>query len=185
MSDFFLDWHLDDSNPQVVYIMRGVPGSGKSFEALLLAAAEQIFSSDGFFGTTKEEYIANWKAEKLGAAHNFCQKNVRMAMQRRLTPIVVDNTNVVCRDIMPYIEMALRYGYRAELKEPSSEWWQTLVVPYLGKFVAYPDELEVAAKTLFEKCQHGVPLVTIRKMLIRWHVNVSAADMMKSILRRK
>src|SRR5262252_5253315 len=182
MSDFFLDWHLDDCNPQVVYIMRGVPGSGKSFDARLLAAEEQIFSADHVFGTTNAEYIARWKQEDLGAAHNFCQKNVRMAMQRRLTPIVVDNTNVVCRDIMPYIELALRYGYRAEIKEPTSEWWRTLAVPYLGKFGAFPEELEVASKTLFEKCQHGVPQNTIRKMLIRWHVNVSAADMMKSIL---
>jgi len=185
VNDFFLEWHLDaENNPFVLYVMRGVPGSGKSHEAKKLAPPEQIFSADDFFGTTREEYIAAWKQDKLGAAHSQCQQKVRMAMQCRLMPLVVDNTNTLRCDVFPYLEMALRYGYRPEIKEPTSEWWLTLVVPYLGKFGAYPDELDVAVKALFDKCQHGVPESTIRKMLVRWQT-VSAADMMKSILRSK
>ncbi len=182
MSEYFLDWHLSDDNPNVLYIMRGVTGSGKSFEAKKHAPTEQIFSADDFF-IQDGEY--NWKPELLGAAHNFCQKQVRIAMQRRLTPIVVDNTNITVRDIFPYVELALQYGYRAEIKEPTSEWWLTLVVPYLGQPQKYVAELDHAAKVLFEKNQHNVPERTIRKLLNKWHVNVSASDMIKSILRRK
>jgi hypothetical protein len=185
MSEFFLDWHFSDDNPNVLYIMRGVPGSGKSFTANTLAPPENIFSADKFFGSTIEEYIREWKPEKLHAAHSMCQRHCKIAMQNRLYPIVVDNTNVQVRDIFPYLELALQYDYRVEIKEPTSPWWVEKVAPFLSDKVKYVAELDAAAKLLTEKNQHGVPEVTIRAMLNKWHTNVSAEDMMKSILRRK
>ena len=47
--------------------MRGISGSGKSYLAKSLAEGDEskIFSTDDFYGKTKEEYIKNWDVSKI------------------------------------------------------------------------------------------------------------------------
>lgn len=163
--------------------MRGASGSGKSYDARQLAPAGQIFSADDHHMV---EGRYEWSPERLHHAHNLCFGATRDAMRRRLTPLVVDNTNVRMAEIFPYLELALQYGYKVEIREPTSPWWVADVAPYLENKQKYRAELERAAQILFEKGQHGVPLDTIlNRMLLRWHTNVSAEEMLKTILRRK
>lgn len=108
----------------IMYIMRGVPGSGKSYTAKQLVDGDtsKIFSTDAFFS---DKYEFDFKL--LDKAHNWNQENVREAMQKGITPIVVDNTNILKRDAMIYVIMAKKYQYKPIIKESNSPWWQEIV----------------------------------------------------------
>jgi NEDD4-binding protein 2 len=202
MSERFLNWYLDSpENPYICYIMRGLPGSGKSYDAKKLAPEAQIFSTDKFF---MKDGVYVHDPEKLNHYHNLCKGAVRQAMRRRLTPLVVDNTNVRVAEFFPFLEMCLQYDYRVEIKEPTSSWWVNDIAPHLGDAKALGrmgadkavkkkwkledrqkvEQLEKAAQILFEKNSHNVPLDIIYQMMRRYAVKVSAEDMMKSILRQ-
>jgi predicted kinase len=168
-------------NDKVLILMRGVPASGKSYRALELAGDDPsiIYSADHFFGATPEEYVENWSIEKLGLAHNQCKKNVRMLMQRQRPLIIVDNTNTMVREMMPYFDMAVQYQYKVQIEEPTSPWWVNDIAPYLGDKEGNRKQLEKVCKLLWEKNQlsHKVPLASIEKMLFRYHYNVTVEQL--------
>lgn len=113
----------------ILYIMRGCPGSGKSRRALeLVGLKENIFSADKWFSPNEdpEEYRSNWSKEKLFTAHSWCKSKLQEAMQRGITPIAVDNTNIKRRDFLPFVDMAKEYQYKYEICEPQSPWWKEI-----------------------------------------------------------
>lgn len=160
----------------ILYIMRGCPGSGKSHLAQRLTTTpEQIISADQWFSPTDnyQEYRANWAVEKLFAAHNWCKSKVREALQRGVSPIVLDNTNIKRRDFMPYIDMAKQYRYLYEVRESDSPWWLQIKELLLDP-LANQQQLDIWAERLAEgfehegkviKNGHGVPSSAIKRML--------------------
>jgi predicted kinase len=174
-------WMFSPENDKVLILMRGVPASGKSYRALELAGDDPsiIHSADHFFGATPEEYVENWSIEKLGLAHNQCKKNVRMLMQRQRPLVIVDNTNTMVREMMPYFDMAVQYQYKVQIEEPTSPWWVNDIAPYLGDKEGNRAQLEKMCKLLWEKNQqsHKVPLESIKKMLFRYHYNVTVEQL--------
>lgn len=179
--DSQFQWMFDPNNDKVLILMRGVPASGKSYRAMELAGDDSsvIHSADHFFGSTPEEYVANWSIEKLGMAHKQCQKNTRMRMQRQLPLAIVDNTNTQVRELLPYFEMAVQYQYRVQIEEPTSPWWVNDIAPYLEDKEKNRKHLEKMCKILWEKNQssHKVPLESIKKMLFRYHFNVTVEQL--------
>src|SRR4051812_34176742 len=119
MSQKFLDWVLPDC-PRVLFIFRGPPGSGKSYTARTLVPPEDICSADDYFGKCLEHYKATWCVSKLGAAHAYCQERVADAMRRGVTPVGADNTHIRVADVVPYVQLAIRYDYRVEVVESAS-----------------------------------------------------------------
>lgn len=180
-------WMLSPENDKVLKIMRGVPSTGKSYRAKELSGNNPsvIFSADNFFGSTPEEYKANWSVEKLMTAHNWCKKNVRMAMQRQQKLVIVDNTNTQIREMMPYFDMAVQYQYRVEVEEPTSPWWVNDIEPYLLNKELNRKHLEKQCVLLCEKNQesHGVPLESMKKMLFRYQPRVTFNDLAKVFLK--
>jgi len=170
-------WMFSPDNDKVLILMRGVPASGKSYRAQELAGSDLsiIHSADHFFGATPEEYVENWAIEKLGLAHNQCKKNVRMLMQRQRPLVIVDNTNTMIREMMPYFDMAFQYQYKVQIEEPTSPWWVNDIAPYLADKETNRVHLEKMCKLLWEKNQqsHKVPLESIKKMLWRYHADVT------------
>jgi hypothetical protein len=166
------DWLKHPDNPNLLIIMRGVSGSGKSYRARELAGEDQdaIISADQFFGDTLEEYTANWSVDKLHAAHRNCQARIRGRMQRQLPLAIVDNTNTRIAEMMPYFDMAVQYDYRVQVHEPTSPLWLNDIEPYLGNKGKYAKELDLAAQRLYEINQqtHGVPLDVIKKQIRRY-----------------
>lgn len=98
-----------------LFILRGVPGSGKSHVAMALADSGAmgevvICSADHYFMDADGEY--RFDPTKLPDAHKACFENVRAAMDRRDGRIVLDNCNVLPEHFAEYEALAARHGYR-------------------------------------------------------------------------
>lgn len=162
----------------ILYIMRGPSGSGKSYRANQLAEGdkERIFSADKWFSKTEdmEEYRANWAKEKLFTAHNWCKGMLAQAMQKGISPVVVDNTNIKRRDFLGFADLADQYQYMWVIEESQSPWWLE-IKELLTDQKNNEKQLKVWAKKLSEgfkhndaiiKNVHGVPEDTILRMLM-------------------
>lgn len=100
---------------KTMYILRGLPGSGKSTFAKSIAKPWQIFEADQFFmNDGKYEFDAT----KLKDAHQDCKDRVRNAMRPSLlrgllyNTIVVSNTFTQEWEMKFYRVIAKKYGYR-------------------------------------------------------------------------
>jgi predicted kinase len=93
---------------KVLYIVRGIPGSGKSTFAKTFKTVEH-YEADMFFmrGNGYE-----FDATKLKAAHEWCQDMVFMSMKRNEPTIVVSNTFTQEWEMEPYLEMAKTHEYK-------------------------------------------------------------------------
>jgi predicted kinase len=96
---------------KILYIVRGLPGSGKSTFAKSLGGihfeADQFFMVDG-------EY--KFDGSKIKDAHKWCQNEVNSAMILNHTTnlnnvIVVSNTFTQEWEMQPYLDMAKDWGY--------------------------------------------------------------------------
>jgi predicted kinase len=165
---------VPDGYRGILYIMRGVPGSGKSHLALRLAGdPSKVFSTDEFFERMEGGYAANWKMDRLFPAHKWNQRRVREAMQRGISPVVVDNTNIRIKEARPYVEMGVQYQYHMEIRESDSPWWAEISLLLQNKGLNSEKIKEWANKlaTGFDhsgviiKNVHGVPFDAIHRML--------------------
>ena len=142
-------------------ILQGISGSGKSTKAKNLAAPENIFEADNYWLNCVGEYL--FVPEKIGKAHAWCQSEVRKAMEKGNTPLVVSNTNITRKDRQVYHNLAKEYGYDVEIVFPDSPWFKD-VHPRL-KDKTFTDE---DVKVFVEKNTHGVPFEGIKRMMSRW-----------------
>lgn len=90
----------------VLIILRGAPGSGKSTFANLITnnvcEADKYHYVDGVY---------MWRVDKLKRAHHKCKLDVKSHMELNHSPIVVSNTSISEREIKPYYELANEFGY--------------------------------------------------------------------------
>ena len=93
---------------KVLYIVRGVPGSGKSTFAKQLTS--NVFEADQYFLDSEGNY--NFDFTKIKDAHKDCQDNVRSAMQSSISKIAVSNTFTQEWEMADYYQLAKEYGYR-------------------------------------------------------------------------
>jgi uridine kinase len=89
-----------------LYLIRGVPGSGKSTFAKTLhekGLVDFVFEADDYF-VERDTY--KFKAENLGRAHELCQFNTR-EMLNRSKSVAVSNTSVSEWEVGIYETMAI------------------------------------------------------------------------------
>lgn len=133
-----------EDNIKRVYILVGIPGSGKSTwiknnipgigtPATVIASADHFFERNG-------EY--KWEANKVIVAHRVCQRTYMKALENQtVRTIVLDNTNVKSREVKDYITQANRFG----------------IIPTMVFIVCDPEIAILRNK-------HNVPAHTIRNM---------------------
>ena len=96
-----------DYNMKELFLLRGVPGAGKSTLAKSLGGMH--IESDKYF-MDGDEY--KFDPSKLKDAHAWCQNAVRVWAKNSVEKIVVSNTFTQEWEIDYYFELAKEYGYR-------------------------------------------------------------------------
>lgn len=99
-----------------LYIIRGLPSSGKTTLAEQLAPG-YVYAADDFFetkakafGITYNEAWARYKSS-IPFAHETCRLNVEKAMKENVSSIAVTNIFALKKDFKPYIDLADIYSY--------------------------------------------------------------------------
>ncbi|XP_071599799.1 NEDD4-binding protein 2 isoform X2 [Heliangelus exortis] len=146
---------------QVLVLLRGVPGSGKSYLARTLLEDNPdgiILSTDDYFYKHGQYH---YDPDCLGEAHDWNRKRAKEAFEMRISPIIIDNTNTQAWEMKPYVTLAQQFNYKVIFREPDT-WW---------KFK--PKELE-------RRNIHGVSKEKIRRMLERYEFCLSVSSILDS-----
>ena len=163
---------------KVVYLMRGLPGCGKSHRAKRLAGESGIvLETDAYFytqiGTDPESY--DFDAALLPAARQWILERMRDALMAGISPVVVDRGNGMNPETREFAILAVAHGYSIELAEPDSLWWQELRV--LLKYREFIDErlFTAWARKLSESTRQGhrVPANIILGWMKHWRYDLT------------
>jgi len=93
---------------KVLFIVRGIPGSGKSTFAKTLGG--QHYEADMFFIDEDGNY--KFDGTKIKDAHKWCQSFVETDMVLGYQKIVVSNTFTQEWEMKPYMDLAKKHGYK-------------------------------------------------------------------------
>eukprot|EP00795_Rhopilema_esculentum_P000544 gene544-10229_t len=145
---------------KTMFILRGLPGSGKSYLANQLKQyGDTILSTDNFFRAGKG---FEFRGDQLQDAHDWNLACARSAMRREdVNNIYIDNTNTRSWEMKPYVLAALNHGYNVEFLMPQTPWAWNI------------NELE-------RRNTHGVPKGTLQKMLDRFEKDVTVEKVLAS-----
>lgn len=95
---------------KILYIVRGIPGSGKSTFAKTLVNKDYCHKeADMFFVDRDDNYKFN--VSKIKDAHQWCQDEVDFLMNYEHSPIAVSNTFTQEWEMQAYLDLAKKYGY--------------------------------------------------------------------------
>lgn len=92
-----------------LYIVRGIPGSGKSEVAELLAPGHHYEANDYFYDKKGDFHYNQYELDK---AHRQCYKNVENDMMMGMEKVSVANTFVKKWEYDNYISLATKLGYK-------------------------------------------------------------------------
>ena len=96
---------------KTLYLIRGLPGAGKSTLAKTLVGNEGFhFEADMYFYDKEGNY--NFDVTKLHEAHQRCENNVNQIMNYGKSTIVVSNTFTTEKEMKPYMFLAEHYNYK-------------------------------------------------------------------------
>lgn len=129
---------------KIAYIMRGVAGSGKSTRARELVGKNGIIHSTDDYSMEGGRY--NRDASLLGKYHHWNLIAFSESLDQGLPVVICDNTNSHRWEFQPYIDAAVKRGYRVEI----------VTMPHPNP--------EIAAKRNI----HNVPADAIRAMIQKW-----------------
>ncbi|CAL1539744.1 unnamed protein product, partial [Lymnaea stagnalis] len=115
--------YLNGRESKVMFIMRGLSGSGKSTIVKLLESSFKdvaVCSADNYFYSQDGSY--NWNEQLLTAAHDDCQNKAKQACQDKVSVVVIDNTNVRKWEVNFYVNLANVSGYVVVMVMPKTPW---------------------------------------------------------------
>jgi len=100
-----------------LFIVRGLPGSGKSTAAEVLADRDLSDAEFNYVVATADDYFMKtgkylFDASKLGEAHRECQMKVESAMKAGDYKVFVANTSTTQKELNDYYKLANKYNYR-------------------------------------------------------------------------
>ncbi|KAM6150123.1 NEDD4-binding protein 2 [Erethizon dorsatum] len=150
----------------VLVLLRGLPGSGKSF----LARTLQEDNPSGVILSTDDYFYINgqyqFDVKYLGEAHEWNHNRAKEAFEKKISPIIIDNTNLQAWEMKPYVALSQKHKYKVLFREPDT-WW---------KF---------KPKELARRNVHGISKEKITRMLEHYQHFVSVPIIMSSSVPEK
>jgi hypothetical protein len=139
---------------QVLIVMRGIPGSGKSTKAKELVGEGVIHSTDaviesqGDYNKFFQLMFESKDFTPLSRAHSTNLKNVVGSLKEGVSPVILDNTNIKQNESKAAVKAALEMG----------------LADNNIKFVDI-GTAGLTAEPIAERNTHGVPLEKIQSMI--------------------
>lgn len=133
---------------RTLFIVRGLPGSGKTTLAHRLS--DNCFAADDYF--VGRDGVYRFDPARIKAAHLWCQDRAEHAMMRNEASVCVHNTFTQQWEVEPYISMANEHGYR---------------VTFISLFDAGMSDAELVQRNV-----HGVPVEAIARMRARYEHSI-------------
>jgi len=100
---------------KIVYILRAVPGSGKSLFADNIEIMEKANGRNCLICCADDYFMKNgkyvWDGDKIGLAHMWCKEIFENAVVNGVDTVIVANTNTTAKDVKHYRNIAVEYGY--------------------------------------------------------------------------
>lgn len=94
---------------KTLYILRGLPGSGKTTIALFLTP--HSVAADDFPGLYEGDYQISLQKQ----SHEWCYSQVEEMLRQGLEKVAVHNTFTTRYYLKPYLKLAAKYGYSAHV----------------------------------------------------------------------
>lgn len=160
---------------RTLILMRGLPGSGKTFKARKIAesygdsAVCLILATDDLY--VDKDGVYRYRPELAGIAHRWNQSRMREACKTwpKLTSsygkdlvIIIDNTNIGLYEMRPYVEIARQYDFEIRFEYPDAPWSNNL-------------------HECHSKNSHGVPLDTVERMALNYNPSENIEEILASI----
>ena len=167
---------------KIVYLMRGLPSCGKS------TTAKKIVGNTGIICETDEYFykhvgddpnVYTYDDNLMDAARAWNLARFKQAVDEGISPIVVDRGNSLSIESKDYAVYAIERGYRVELKEPESEWWQEIRVLLKYKNLTRPALYEWAERLAqMNQSTHRTSVRTIKRWMDNWRWDVTIQDIL-------
>ena len=101
-------------------IIRGLPGSGKSTLAKSLVGTTGIIHSvDDYF---MKDGIYKFEEDKLSEYHDLNLYAAIDSMEKGISPVIIDNTNLSSAFLVSYVSEARFYEYEILVEETQTLW---------------------------------------------------------------
>ncbi|KAG7155073.1 2',3'-cyclic-nucleotide 3'-phosphodiesterase-like isoform X2 [Homarus americanus] len=149
-------------NSKIMLILKGIPGSGKSFiaqkikevyEDAVVCSADSYFMRDG-------EY--QFDRDQLKEAHEFCQHTASEAAKEGLHVIVIDNTNVRNWEMKYYLDLAKEHHYIPLVMETQTPWAMD------SRELALKNSHDIPQKIIAQKVKSYQP---VQPIYYGWFIN--------------
>jgi predicted kinase len=96
---------------KILFIVRGVPGSGKSTFAKTLIGEKDYCHKEADMYFVDREGNYKFEPSKIKAAHEWCQEEIEFLMKYEHSRIAVSNTFTQEWEMESYYGLAKKYGY--------------------------------------------------------------------------
>ena len=137
---------------QILIIVRGIPGSGKSTFAKEIV---KMFPDDSVYWESDMFFMHNgvycWKPNKVHLAHRWCQQKVEKSFDA-VDIVVVSNTFTTESEMKSYLDFAKKNGISVQIVRMENRFENEHGVPAAtlekmkARFVDMPNEIVVTAE---------------------------------------
>jgi hypothetical protein len=112
---------------QILYIIRGLPGSGKATLAKRL-----LKKHIGGYLLSPKDFIG-YSVESRNEARQWNLNRVELLMDKNLSPLFVIDNFIERKDMDGLLDVARICNYQVKILEPQTEWWLKRDVATLSK----------------------------------------------------